>query len=462
MQESASTEGKAMRLTREGRLLAAPAAALSIALALIGTSADAQSTPVPAARTITLSDCVAIALRENPELQSSSFEVRGAEAERAQVRGGFGPRVHVDATVQQWNSAFALSAAAFPSPFVVRNAFTWSAGVSLIQPLSTLIAIYDEYKVQEFGVDVAAIRLGATRREVAFRTIESYYRLIEAMRLSEVAEASVTQLESAKRQAQSQFDNGVIAKNDLLRAGLALASARQRAIQARGQIVLGRARLAAAMGRPQEDGLEPAPFSGEPPPIAERALEDAEAHAVTQRLELRELARRIDQAESGVRFSRDKLFPQINAVGNYTHTAGSPFQQVDAAYVGLSASWDVWDWGTTLGGVHEADANLHRAALAKTKVENDVRVEVREAYVNAQSTREALTVAQASVSEAEENFRIVTKKFENSASTSFDVVDAEALLTQARGQVQQSLYDYLVAGAALQKATGAPLPGEGL
>jgi len=460
MPESASTEGKAMRLTREGRLLAAPAAALSIALALVGTSADAQATPAPARTTITLSDCVAIALRENPELQSSNFEVRGAEAERAQVRGTFGPRVHVDASVQQWNSSFALAVPTFPS-FVVRDAFTWSAGVSLIQPLSTLIAIYDEYKVQDFGVDVAAIRRGATRREVAFRTIESYYRLIEAMRLSEVAEASVTQLESAKRQAQSQFDNGVIAKNDLLRADLALATARQRAIQTRGQVVLGRARLAAAMGRPQDDGLEPAAFSGEPPPIAERAVEDAEAHAVTQRLELRELARRIDQAESGVRFSKDKLFPQINAVGNYTHTAGSPFQQVDAAYVGLSASWDVWDWGTTLGGVHEADAKLHQAALAKTKVENDVRVEVREAYVNAQSTREALTVAQASVSEAEENFRIVTKKFDNSASTSFDVVDAEALLTQARGQVQQSLYDYLVAGAALQKATGAPLPGEG-
>ena len=65
------------------------------------------------------------------------------------------------------------------------------------------------------------------------------------------------------------------------------------------------------------------------------------------------------------------------------------------------------------------------------------------------------------MSEAEENFRIVTKKFENNAATSFDVVDAESLLTQARGQVQQSLYDYLVASAALQRATGAPLPGEG-
>ena len=80
-------------------------------------------------------------------------------------------------------------------------------------------------------------------------------------------------------------------------------------------------------------------------------------------------------------------------MGNYTHTAGSPFQQVDAAYVGATASWDVWDWGATIGGVHEAAAKLHQASLAKTKLENDVRVEVQQAYVNAESTREALTVA---------------------------------------------------------------------
>jgi outer membrane protein TolC len=78
--------------------------------------------------------------------------------------------------------------------------------------------------------------------------------------------------------------------------------------------------------------------------------------------------------------------------------------------------------------------------------------------VNAATAREALGVARASVSQAEENYRIVAKKFDSSAATSFDIVDAEALLTQARGQVEQALYDYLIARAALQKATGELLP----
>jgi outer membrane protein len=446
-----------MRPTRGVRRLAAPVPALSmIVTVLVAATARAQPT---APRMVSLAQCVSIALRENPDAQSSEFAVRGAEAQRAEVRGAFAPRVQFDGNVQQWSSPFAIAFGG--ASFTVRDALTWTAGVSLIQPITTLLPIYQQYKIQEFGVDVAAIRRAAMRREVAFHAIESYYRLIEAERLADVANASVTQLEAQQKQAQSQFDNGVIGKNDLLRATLALASARQRAIQTRGQVVLAHGQLATAMGRSPDEAMEPEPFASEPPLLSETGLEAAEGRAASDRLELRDLARQVDQAELGVSYAKAKLGPVVNAVGNYTHAGGAPFQQENAAYVGLAASWNVWDWGTTLGGIREADAKLQQAILARKKLEDEVRLEARQAFVNAESSRQALEVARTAVSQAEENFRIVTKKFENNAATSFDVVDAEALLTQSRGQIEQALYDYLIAAAALQKATGAALPGEG-
>jgi outer membrane protein TolC len=67
---------------------------------------------------------------------------------------------------------------------------------------------------------------------------------------------------------------------------------------------------------------------------------------------------------------------------------------------------------------------------------------------------EALVVAKAAVAAAEENFRLVKKRYEANAATSFDVVDAEGLLTQARGQMETARYDYLIAHAALRAAMG--------
>ncbi|HEY2370357.1 MAG TPA: TolC family protein, partial [Polyangiaceae bacterium] len=60
----------------------------------------------------------------------------------------------------------------------------------------------------------------------------------------------------------------------------------------------------------------------------------------------------------------------------------------------------------------------------------------------------------ASVASAEEHFRLVTKRYEANTTTSFDVVDAESLLTQARASLQTSTYDFLIARAALRRAMG--------
>jgi outer membrane protein len=445
-----------MSRTHEASRFAAPAVCLSIALS---SSARAQSEGPSAGRPMTVAECVAIAIRDNPDALSSDYDVRGAEAARAQVRGAFGPKVRADAGLQQWNSAFNLPFGG--ANLTVRDAFTWTAGVTLTQPITPLFAIYDQYKLVDSGVDVALMRRTAIRQQIALQVVGAYYRLLEAQRLSEVADASVTQLEAQEKQAHSLLSNGVIAKNDLLRAALALATARQRAIQVRGQIVIAQGQLASAMGVSPAEPVSPVQFTGEPPPMDEPTVQSAEEHAVAHRVELQEIDRRIEGADRGLRFARKKLFPQVYGVGNYTHFEGSKFQQADAAYVGLTASWDVWDWGTTIGGIAEADAKLQQARIARKKLEDGVRFEARQAFVNAATAREALGVARASVSQAEENYRIVTRKFDSSAATSFDVVDAEALLTQARGQVEQVLYDYLIARAALEKATGVLLPMAG-
>jgi outer membrane protein TolC len=449
-----------MRRTNAARIIAL---AVGLAGAVAGANAHADTVPAAApstmgTRTTSLSDAVALALRQSPDALDSEAQVREAEAARTQSKGTFLPKVHLDANFQEFNAPFGLNFSG--QTIQVRDQFTWLFSPSLIQPLTTLWAIYDQYKIASYGVDVAALKRRATRREIAFQVAQGYYRLLEAERLSQVAETSVTQLEAQQKEAQSLFDNGVIGKNDLLRAGLALASARQRVIQIHGSVTLARGQLNIAIGSRPDAPFEPAAVLGEPTPVQDASIQASESRAVAQRLELSEIDRTIAQADHGVALAKKKYLPQINAIANYTHLGGQPFSAEDSEYVGVFASWDVWDWGTTGGGVDTASAKLDEARIARKKVEDQVRSEAREAFVNAETAREALGVARTAVEQAEENYRIVSKKFEANAATSFDVVDAESLLTQARGQVETGLYDYLIARAALERATGTPLPGE--
>ncbi|HEY8076486.1 MAG TPA: TolC family protein [Labilithrix sp.] len=432
------------------------AALVVVSLAVSGT-AHAQGRAMP------IEECVSVAIARNPDSLSADFEVDAAEAGRTGVRGELLPKLRAEGNLQEWNKPFnlpfALAPGQPPANFPVRDQLTWGFTATVTQPLTGLFNTLDRYKVERVGVDVARLKRDATRRDLGFNVAETYLRLLEAMRLDEVAKTSITQLEAQRKQAQSLLANGVVGKNDELRAELALANAKQREIQARGQVLLMRGRLAVLMGMPPDAPIEPMPFADEPPPATDDGtLEASQSRAVSERIEVRAVAQRIDQEEARVSAARSKLLPQVSGVGAYVHSEGSVFNLKDSAYVGAVASWDVWDWGTTTSGIDAAAARREQAKLAKTKLEDDVRLEARQAFVDLQTAREAFAVAKTALEQAEENYRIVTKRFEQAAGTSFDVVDAESLLTTARAQVENAKYGLLVTRLSLQRATGAMMP----
>lgn len=413
---------------------------------------NAASPGTPSARRMRLDECVDLALRNNVEVQSATEEVAVSEAQRAGSRGLIGPKVRVDAYAHEWDSPYNIpfGAASFP----VRDQFEWNATLSATQPITGLFAIFDAYKVKSLGVDIANIRREMVRRDTAYRVIESYYHLIQGQRLVEVAAASVEQLQAQLKQSNSFHTNGVVSQDDVLRAQLAVANAQQRLIQMRSRVSLEQAKLAVLVGQPDVT-IDPQPIGADQQAQRDAVtLDQAQKTAETQRIELVEVDKRIEQTDKEVKVAYLRLAPQVSIVGAYIHNEGSQFVQTNSAYVGAQATWDVWDWGTTTSGISEAKARARQATLARTKISDQIRLEVRRAYLELTASSEAMLVAQASVASAEENFRLVKKRYDASAATSFDVIDAEALLTQSRGQMQTALYDQLVARAALRRAMG--------
>lgn len=399
-----------------------------------------------------LDECVDLALKNNVDVQAATDEVAVSEAQRSASRGRIGPSLRVDAYAREWNSAYQLPFGA--TSFPVRDQFEWNATVSASQPITGLFAIVDVLEVRGLGVDIANIRREVARRETAFHVVETYYHLLQAQRLAEVAAGSVAQLQAQLKQSRSFHDNGVVSQDDVLRAQLAVANAEQRHIQMRSRVSLEEARLAVLVGLP-DVAIDPQPLGADgPPPREAVSLDQAQRTAEAQRVELVEVDKRIAQSKKQVKVAWLRLAPQVSVVGAYIHNEGSQFVQTNSAYVGAQASWEVWDWGATSSGISEAKARAHQAQTARTKIADQIRLEVRRAFLELTAASEAMAVAQASVTSAEEHFRLVKKRYEASAATSFDVIDAEGLLTQSRGQMQTALYDQLVARAALRRALG--------
>ena len=55
-------------------------------------------------------------------------------------------------------------------------------------------------------------------------------------------------------------------------------------------------------------------------------------------------------------------------------------------YIGATASWDGWDWGATINGIGEAKARRSQVLAARAKVDEMVRLDVRQAFVDVEAT----------------------------------------------------------------------------
>ena len=443
------------------------------------------------AETLTLDQCVAAALKDNPDIGSAASEIEVATAQKEAAAGGYSPKLRLEAGAQRWNeemSAPLFSGFSFycptcawevdPDPSlqgktnpltgkpyylidkatVFRPMYTWSVSATLVQPLGALWTIREANVLTSLGVDVAKIKQRQAKRDLAYQVTEAYYRILQAKRMAEVAQNSVEQIEAQVKKANTFFERGVVAKNDVLRANLGLAAAKQRWIQMKGNVTLARGRLATLLGRSPDSDIDVAMV--EPPASLENqvVVAQAEDHAVANRFELKEIDARIHQAEANVRMAKSKMLPQVNAIANYSRSPGSILQSKESWFIGATASWDIWEGGSTYRGIGEAKAKMQQALAARRKTEDMIRLDARAAHVNLTTAAESLDVAASAVAQAEENFRMEQKRYENASNTSFDVLDAEAQLTTARGQHQAAIYDFLIAKSNLARAMGNQHP----
>lgn len=426
------------------------------AVMLLGAAGvDPVASAAPSGRALTLAECVSLASARNPDVLGAQEEVAAAKASRAAATALVGPRLRVEGNFLRWESEATVGFAPPPAPpVVVRDQITSMVSVSVIQPVTPLLAIYEGVRLRDLGVDIAEVRREATKRDTRFQVEESYFRLLQATRLAEVAASSVETVEAQVSRARKFEKQGVVGRNDVLRAEIALAAAKQRRIQADGAHSLASGRLAVLVGLPVATAIDPAWIPAGPAAPVNLTPDEAEQRAMRGRVELRELDARIGQAKAGRSVAWQRLAPQVNLVGTWQRQDGNAFAEKESAFVGATGTWDVWDWGASYFGGREAAARVRQAETLRAKVRDGLALETRAAHVAFTGALEAVRVAEAALAQAEENFRLETRRYEASASTTFDVLDAESLLTQARAQFQTALYDTHIASANLARAMG--------
>lgn len=431
----------------------------------LATPTGAQEAPQSS---LTLPQAVSIALEKNPARKAALADTRAASSEVKLARSGLMPRLTFSETATRGNDPvyvfgselrqrrfttadFALNKLNTPSPFgnfSTRFGGSWN--------LFDSFASWHGISRARLMTDAAAHQLDRTEQEIVFHVVEAYHALWLAGKQVEVAENAAKTAESILNNSQARFESGLSVQSDLLSAKVRRAARQQELIRATHNLSLAQAELNTAMGVPIDSPLhQPESLDNRSFPIP--VLEDVEKKALINRPDLKRIQSEESAQRQSVSIAKSSFGPRVNAfagweMDNPTLLAGGGGNNWVG---GIELQVDLFQGGAKRAELSRQRALAEKAAALKQAASDGVRLDVRRAYYEMDASRQQVQVAQAVISEAQENLRIHQDRYEGGLTTITDLLGAEETARRSQADYWDAVYRYRTSYANLELASGS-------
>jgi outer membrane protein TolC len=440
------------------RLAALPAAL--VLSAWVAACAETLQAPPSVEGALSIGRAVELALQHSPEIRLAEQQYLRAAGALRSARGATGPSLGVAGTYIRYDKVEEAEIA--PGQKIkIGQIDARRATATLRQPIDVSGILGAAVQAADYQKIAAELDLIAARHDIALAVQSAYLGVLRARDAREVSREAVQNLKAYLDLAKARFEAGTAAQFDVLRAQTELAAAEQRLISAENAVRLAEVGLASVMGVSLPAGLELMPPPDTRPDAPDPA--DAVEAALKGRAEVASAEAAVRAAERGVHIARAGLRPAVQIAANYNYNGNTTIFQPRnfTADAMVSVSIPVFDNGVTRGKVQEAEAGVEAARARRERVALNVRQDVEQAISSLENARKRLEVAEATLREASEAFRLAKVRYESGVGLLVETTDAQVAYTAAQTNLVSAKYDLYLAQAQLARALGLPpLPEE--
>ena len=318
-------------------------------------------------------------------------------------------------------------------------------------------SVKGKIKQARYGLNAQDLTLEQTKQTIRYTATAAYYQILQDRNLIDVEQESVNTLQEHLDNVNAQYRVGTVAKSDVLASQVQLANAQQALVSAQNNYDIAVSSLNNIIGLPTDtvldirDQLKYTKY--------DLTQDDCTNYALDNRADGAAARYAVKVAEAGVDTAKAGSQPTVNAVASKTIAGDREFRknQAESWKAGLQASWDVFDNGLTQASVNSANMALAKAKEAAAQTDDQIRLDVRTAYLGLQAAEKNIQTTSVAVTRAEEDYKIAQVRYSAGVGTNLDVMDANEKLTTARTNYYTALYNYNTSKAALDKAMGIPV-----
>ena len=334
----------------------------------------------------------------------------------------------------------------------------WTGGVTVTLPLVSA-PLWKSLKISAYDVELAVEKARSSRIEMTDQVKQAFYAVLLANEAYAVFREVYDNAMNNLIDIRDKFKQGMVAEYDLIRAQVNVKNAEPNLYDAENSMVLSRWQLKVLIGI---DPQMPVECIG--------SLAEYESGLVGDyvrtgpSLENNSALKQIDiqqkQLEKVRQMQQSRYYPTLGAQFGYQwismnnnfkigHYRWDPYSTV-----GVSLSIPVFAGGKRRFDLRQTKVNMSQLELQRQDAERNLRLALKQATDRMSTSVKQYLAAAAGVQQAETGYAITMKRYETGEGTLLEINDSQLSLTHARLNLNQSIYNYLVAKSSLEKIVG--------
>lgn len=441
------------RLTGRKILLA------TVALCAFGIAKAQNAQAAKDTLTLTLDKALTIALDENPTMKVAAEEIALKKVAGKEAWQGLLPEASIAGSLDHTIKAAEMKLNDMSFKMGQDGTNTANAGLSINLPLFAP-AVYRTMSMTKTDIELAVEKSRASKLDLVNQVSKAYYQLMLAQDSYDVLLGSYKLAEDNFNIVNAKYEQGAVSEYDKISAEVQMRSIKPNVISAANGVTLAKLQLKVLMGitadveLKTEDSLtnyETAVFANQ--------LKDEEV-GLENNTTMKQLDLNMKMLEKSLKVAKSSFIPTLSMSFSYNYQS----------LYNPNINFFEYNWSNSSSLMFNLSIPLYKASnFTKVKsariqmrqldwnridTERKLNMEIVSYRNNMAASSEQVVSNKENVMQAEKAVLIAGKRYDVGKGTVLELNSSQVSLTQAQLTYNQSIYDYLIAKADLDKVLG--------
>ena len=409
---------------------------------------------------ITIADAIRMALSDSYQIIDAQKTKEIYEEQLAEANSYFYPSLSVDGS---YSRALKKGKIIMGSNIIeIGQNNTYTAGLNGSYVLWSGGQIRNTARAAKVGAETGLYNLRHVQDLVTQQVVKFCYDIIYAAALIRVQEEYLDIAKQHLDEAQAKYKQGLASNLDVLTQKVKVENIEPLVLQAKKNFELGNLYLRQILNRDPEDNiyLTWSEKDLKLPPTP--SLDELYRIAMERRPELMLSKLAVDAAHYNIKIAQAGHMPILALNADYTYNGitdhGFPQHKKDyywSSSAGVTLSIPLFEGGKVSSQVAQKELAYEQAVAAYQNKMKNVRIEVKEAWLNLEEARSRIEATKGVVDEARENLIAQMKRYRAGLTSQLEVNDAISNVNDSDLQFVQAVYDGAIALSDLKFAVGS-------